>query len=173
MEIFPKWHIAWNRIGGEAGSAIGSAFIAGDFDADGKTGIALKKNNGNTGNAVYLIYGSSLTTAVAIRQEKQIAPEDFILQTGYPIPFSRATKLVVEAASSLGLEMVIYDLSGRRVRTLFAGQIPAGQKTLAWDGLSDVGRGVAAGIYFVRASAVVAGRKIVRTSKLAYVGISE
>lgn len=160
-------------IGGETGSAIGNAFAAGDFDADGKTDIALKKNDGNAGNSVYLIYGSSLVTSVATRHEKQIVPEGFFLQTGYPNPFSRATKLVVEAPLPLALEVVIYDLSGRRVRALFAGQISAGRKALEWDGLNDAGKKLVAGVYFVRASATVAGRKIVRTSKLAYVGSSE
>ncbi|MGH7602009.1 MAG: FlgD immunoglobulin-like domain containing protein, partial [bacterium] len=148
-------------IGGEAGSAIGSAFAAGDFDADGKTDIALKKNSGNTGNSVYLIYGSSLLTSVASRHENQAVPEGFILQTGYPNPFSRTTKLVVEAQSPLALEVVIYDLSGRRVRTLFVGQILAGRKTLEWEGLNDAGRSVAAGIYFIRANATIAGQNIV------------
>jgi hypothetical protein len=157
-------------IGGETGNAIGNSFVAGDFDADGKTDVAVKKNDGNTGNTVYLIYGSSLITAVATRHENQLGPEGFILQAGYPNPFGHATKLVVEAPSPLTLDVVIYDLSGRRVRTLFAGQIPAGRKALEWDGLNDVGQKLAAGVYFVRASAMMAGRNIVRTSKLAYVG---
>ncbi len=40
------------------------------------------------------------------------------------------------------------DLSGRVVRTLFAGAVSAGSGSVAWNGLDDAGKPVPAGSYF-------------------------
>ena len=44
----------------------------------------------------------------------------------------------------------IYDLSGRRVRTLVNGPIAAGPHQVFWDGRSEAGRLAATGVYFYR-----------------------
>jgi hypothetical protein len=49
--------------------------------------------------------------------------------------------------------LAVFDLAGRRVRTLESGQRLAGRQTVRWDGRDDLGNRVAAGSYFVRFSA--------------------
>jgi hypothetical protein len=44
----------------------------------------------------------------------------------------------------------VYDASGRRVRELVRDALPAGRRDVPWDGRSDAGRPVAAGVYFLR-----------------------
>lgn len=44
----------------------------------------------------------------------------------------------------------IYDVAGRRIRTLFVGDLPAGPTVLRWDGREDSGVAAPGGIYFVR-----------------------
>jgi flagellar hook assembly protein FlgD len=58
---------------------------------------------------------------------------------------------------------VIYDVSGRCVRTLFSRTLARGTHTFAWDGRDDAGRPKAAGIYFAvgRAGKSRIERKIV------------
>lgn len=51
------------------------------------------------------------------------------------------------------IEIVAYDLNGRRVRTLADETFPAGSYTLFWDGLDSEGRKVAQGVYLVRMEA--------------------
>jgi len=48
------------------------------------------------------------------------------------------------------VELAIYDLEGRRVRTLFNGIGEPGAHSLNWDGRDAAGRTVAVGPYFVR-----------------------
>lgn len=45
----------------------------------------------------------------------------------------------------------IHDARGARVRRVFSGSLEGGERPLAWDGRDGQGRGVASGIYFVRA----------------------
>jgi len=46
--------------------------------------------------------------------------------------------------------MEIYDVMGRRVRTLLAGSNPAGAHAIRWDGRDERGRGLASGVYLAK-----------------------
>jgi hypothetical protein len=50
------------------------------------------------------------------------------------------------------VQVNIYDVAGRKVRTLADRVFPAGEHTLQWDGTDDAGGKVARGVYFVRSS---------------------
>jgi alpha-amylase len=50
-------------------------------------------------------------------------------------------------------ELAVFDVRGRRVRTLLAGALPAGRHAAQWDGRDDAGRAAPAGLYFARVSA--------------------
>jgi len=45
----------------------------------------------------------------------------------------------------------LYDVSGRLVRTLDQGQVPAGERVVRWDGKDDRGERVGSGVYFFHA----------------------
>ncbi len=51
------------------------------------------------------------------------------------------------------MSLAVYDASGRRVRTLAAGEWPAGEQSVRWDGRDESGDRVGAGLYFVRLQA--------------------
>jgi len=46
----------------------------------------------------------------------------------------------------------VYDMTGRRVRRLVEGHRGAGLHAFTWNGRDDRGRGVASGVYLVRAA---------------------
>jgi hypothetical protein len=48
------------------------------------------------------------------------------------------------------VSLVIYDVSGRRVRELVREPLPTGSHHRTWDGLDDHGQAVANGIYLLR-----------------------
>jgi flagellar hook assembly protein FlgD len=60
--------------------------------------------------------------------------------------------------------LVVFDVTGRRVRTIVSGRLDAGRYAPVWDGRDDAGSRVAAGVYFVRLQAAdfTATRKSVR-----------
>lgn len=49
-----------------------------------------------------------------------------------------------------GVLLTIYDVEGRRVRTVLDGRRPAGAYVMDWDGVDDAGRRVGSGLYFWR-----------------------
>ncbi|MBM4130209.1 hypothetical protein FJ250_04165 [bacterium] len=65
--------------------------------------------------------------------------------------------LTVPARSEVTVD--VHDARGARVRRVFSGSLEGGERPLAWDGRDGQGRGVASGVYFVRAQ--VAGQDLV------------
>lgn len=75
------------------------------------------------------------------------------LEQNRPNPFNPLTSLaftVPNGASDVSL--TLHDVSGRRVRTLVDGAMPAGPARVAWDGRDDLGRMLTSGVYFARLS---------------------
>ena len=51
------------------------------------------------------------------------------------------------------VDLVVFDIAGRTVRTLVSGVRPAGNHQILWDGTNDAGNPVASGIYLYRLTA--------------------
>jgi flagellar hook assembly protein FlgD len=49
--------------------------------------------------------------------------------------------------------VTVYNVAGRKVRTLVQGALPAGRYTYEWDGRDDTGLSLSAGIYFLNVKA--------------------
>ena len=65
-----------------------------------------------------------------------------------PNPFRGETVLHLDLASERGAKLVIYDVSGRVVRTFNRGFDRPGRYSVTWDGRNDAGERVASGVYF-------------------------
>lgn len=78
---------------------------------------------------------------------------------GSPNPWRASTNITL-ALESPAREAVleVYDLAGRRVRTLHRGSLPDGRSVFPWDGTNDAGHPVASGVYMV--SLVSVGQRI-------------
>jgi hypothetical protein len=70
-----------------------------------------------------------------------------------PNPFNPRTTIRYSLAQAGPAMLAIYDVSGRRVRTLVDGPQTAGAHEAVWDGTNDRGLRVAGGVYWSRLSA--------------------
>ncbi|MDD5718658.1 MAG: agmatine deiminase family protein [Candidatus Krumholzibacteria bacterium] len=86
------------------------------------------------------------------------------LHQNHPNPFNPGTTFRFALAYPDYAELLVLDLRGRRVRTLIAGDCPAGTTEVFWDGTDDDGKPVASGIYRYRLRA--AGLQYSRTATL-------
>jgi len=75
-------------------------------------------------------------------------PSEFALSQNYPNPFNQSTKIEFTLSQSGFVSLTIYDLMGRKVRTLVSENLSSGYKSVLWDGKDDVGKEVGSGIYF-------------------------
>ncbi len=81
----------------------------------------------------------------------QVLPQRFALYANFPNPFNPSTSIEYALPQAAKVELVIYDILGRPVRTLAANTLQsAGFYRLAWDGRDEAARAVASGVYLYR-----------------------
>lgn len=73
-----------------------------------------------------------------------------VLLRNRPNPFSTATHVEYQLAVPAFVDLAIYSINGRRIRTLVHEEQHAGNHRLRWDGRTDSGSRVSAGVYFYR-----------------------
>jgi len=74
----------------------------------------------------------------------------FTLGQNYPNPFNPNTTIEFSLAKPGLVQVSIFNLNGRLVKTLHGGELAAGRHCLVWDGTDNSGRGVASGTFFYR-----------------------
>jgi hypothetical protein len=94
-----------------------------------------------------LLVGSA---AFVDRAQSAIVPTTLQLLPNYPNPFRARTTLEFTLPERRDVRLVIYDVLGRRVRTLVDRSFGAGRHTMRWDGRNTSGQPVASGIYLGR-----------------------
>jgi hypothetical protein len=77
-------------------------------------------------------------------------PSQFDLAQNYPNPFNANTQIKFTLPKSSKVEIDIYDIAGRKVKSLISGQLQAGIQGVIWDGHSDTGKEVSSGVYYYR-----------------------
>lgn len=98
---------------------------------------------------------SDLATSVpASRVGKLI--DEFALLPNYPNPFNSETVIryrIPDHISSAEVRLEIFNILGRKVRTLVDEELPPGDYSVRWDGRDDSGAARASGVYWVKFSA--------------------
>jgi hypothetical protein len=77
-----------------------------------------------------------------------VLPAESRLLPAAPVPFTTRTTISYALAAETQVEVAVFGIEGRRVRTLARGLQPAGVHQVGWDGTDDRGRTVAAGVYY-------------------------
>ena len=73
----------------------------------------------------------------------------FRLNGPFPNPFNPSTVISYELPYDLNIEINIFNLLGRRVRSLLNETRPAGQGSTIWDGKTESGHLASGGVYFI------------------------
>ena len=77
-----------------------------------------------------------------------------------PNPFNNSTRIAyaISSGGNERVEIAIFNVAGRKVRTLVSGFQAAGRYEVSWDAVDNYGSKVSPGVYFV--SGTIAGQKI-------------
>ncbi|MBU8871169.1 MAG: S8 family serine peptidase [Gemmatimonadales bacterium] len=119
--------------------------------------------NGGTATVVYaLVYGETLVDLkdnvdaanLAYDPSTPISMESPIklvrLAQNHPNPFNPATTIKFNVVREGNVDLAVYDLSGRRVKTLVSGTRSEGEHSISWDGTDNSGSRVPSGMFFYR-----------------------
>jgi hypothetical protein len=75
------------------------------------------------------------------------------LHQNYPNPFNPSTKISFALPGKVFVNLSIYDITGRRVKTLVHTPLGEGLKEITWHGIDARGNPVSSGVYFYRLTA--------------------
>ncbi|MCF7805303.1 MAG: FG-GAP-like repeat-containing protein [Candidatus Marinimicrobia bacterium] len=75
-------------------------------------------------------------------------PTEFVLFQNHPNPFNPSTTFRYGLPEEASVRLLVYDLMGRKVRTLVAKEQDAGWYEIEWNGTNDLGNEVSSGVYF-------------------------
>jgi len=96
------------------------------------------------------IISSSLASALPISPS---------LAQNYPNPFNPTTIIRFHLNARQKVRLLIFDLTGKLMRTLHDGELSAGEQTILWDGRHQNGKDMASGVYFYE---LAVGNKVER-----------
>lgn len=114
-----------------------------DVDADGRADVVGLR----TADSTIVVYGFAEAGTDAESLADRIHTTLF---QNYPNPFRGATTIAYQVGEPGRVTLEVYDLLGRRIRTLVDAEQPSGRHEAAWDGRGAGGRSLAAGTYFYR-----------------------
>lgn len=77
-------------------------------------------------------------------------PTVYTLSKNFPNPFNPTTTIEYAIPSSGKVELVVYNMTGQKVRTLVSEAKAAGFFKVVWNGRNDTGETVASGLYFYK-----------------------
>ncbi len=161
--VYPELHIEdSNKVRFlRGGFSVPSATTADDWSALTSSEISLLA--GESATSVYaLVAGETLaeirdavdaanaaynpTSPVSLDNPVKI----FRLAQNHPNPFNPVTNIKFSVAQAGHVELGVYDLSGRLVRTLVSENRAVGDHAVMWDGTDQSGGAVPSGMYFYR-----------------------
>jgi len=121
--------------------------------SSGAVGVYVFKLNffENYLDTTYICVDDLKVTSIPVAIEDEFASQKlqmYELYQNYPNPFNPTTKIdfVLEQASEVNL--TVYDITGKPLRTLISGKLSQGQKTVNWDATDEAGNKVTSGVYF-------------------------
>ena len=124
--------------------------IIGDFNKDGYDDFfilaPLYPDDQNETGKFYLY---SYKNKTSIDNSDNNIIRNFELLQNYPNPFNNTTAIPFFLNRASKININIYDIRGRLIKTLFSGSKPAGRHKIIWNGKTDSGKEAASGVYFM------------------------
>ena len=99
---------------------------------------------------------TTVTPGTAVSENELEILDSFRLFPAYPNPFShragggsQATMIQFNVPRPTAVQVHVYDIQGRRVRTLFHGISEAGLRKFQWNGRDQMNQPLASGVYYI------------------------
>jgi hypothetical protein len=121
------------------------------YTNNGTWDVTLTVSDGSNYSTV--IFEDYIVSGTGSISEELLLPESFTLHQNYPNPFNPTTTISYDLPEQSQVTLGIYDLLGKRIKTLVNQSQDAGNKTTFWDGTDNLGRQVSAGVYLYQIQA--------------------
>ena len=126
---------------GNDGTVYGATWMNSDYTlAENSPCVGSGQGGANMG-----AYGVGCSAILAV--EEEFIPVQFAIHQNYPNPFNPVTTIRYELPENGLVNIIIYDILGRRVKTLISQTQTAGHRSVQWNATNDYGKPVSAGVY--------------------------
>ncbi len=115
-------------------------------ELDGVTTLPIRANS----SVRFRLAVGSDEGLASIRNGTDAPGSETVLAAARPNPFSGETTIAFAIPSAQHVQLSIYDVTGRLVRTLASGQENAGIHRVTWNGTDDGATRIAPGVYFAK-----------------------
>ena len=112
--------------------------------------IYLADTKGNISSAGRVLPGILYTD---VTENSESTPEAFSLLQNSPNPFNMRTTIIYNVKNDCRVNLTVYDLLGRKIKTLVDENQSQGYNIVSWDGKDISGKTAASGVYFYRLKA--------------------
>jgi len=139
-----SWRLVEHDLMALFGGSVGEVqvmFESSDYDADAVV---------ESGVDDFTIIADMGETTVAVEPGSAVAPSAAYLSAARPNPFTPRTTIRFGLTRGGPVELLVYDVQGRKVRGLVNGSLGAGHHGVVWDGRDDAGRTLESGVYYTR-----------------------
>jgi hypothetical protein len=99
---------------------------------------------------IFLDRNNNVISQGFISQKIIAVPDEFALHHNYPNPFNPVTTIQYDIPVESHVNLIVYDILGREVKTLLNQTEQPGYKSIRWNGRNNAGQKVSAGLYFYR-----------------------
>ena len=106
---------------------------------------------------------SSVVDIAVLSIDLDLIPDVYALHQNYPNPFNPVTTLRYDLPEDAMVSITIYDVMGRKVKSLVKATQAAGYRSVRWDATNSFGESVSAGmyIYMIQAGQFTKTKKMV------------
>ena len=120
------------------------------FSSGSKVTVWAMTANGN--NTVLQVKLDKSNAVTSLEEQRTNLPEVVELYANYPNPFNPETNIsfAINQDGFKNVQLEVYDIIGRKVRTLFNGLLDRGRYSFKWNGINDLNVNVASGLYFYK-----------------------
>ncbi len=159
------WNTGGNPTTGDAKVELGPVTSAGEFSSaiSGLTQNTQYHIRAYVTNSLGTVYGEELIFSTIETSLAEGLPENYVLAQNYPNPFNPATTLQYGLPEACDVDLMIFDITGRKIRSWHIGSQQAGWHKIVWNGTNQSGQQVSTGvyIYIMRAGEFVETKKMV------------
>ncbi|WP_337871680.1 FlgD immunoglobulin-like domain containing protein [Ignavibacterium sp.] len=124
-----------------------------DLNKDGKKDILLPMEKYVNPNTEFFSYLLIQDTVSSVTNENLRIPDKYNLLQNFPNPFNSSTQVKIILKELSLINLTIYDLLGKEVKTLLNKELPAGEYTFEWYGKDSNGNILNSGVYFIKMKA--------------------
>jgi hypothetical protein len=147
FEVERRTNGTWEKIG----------YVPGNGTTSEPRSYSFLDQNVQNGNYGYrlkqLDFDGSSNYSNEIEVLVNLQPDNFSLSQNYPNPFNPSTSIQFQVPKQSDVSIVVYDMLGQQVKSLFEASVQAGIYTVQWDGSNNSGLKMSSGSYIYRMNA--------------------